>query len=131
MEVASAGWTRSTADVRERLDAGAAMAGGGAAETALTEALSEAAGMFALPSPAGPRTVLAVDSCVAACGLSCCAAQPLRLSSAVVDERLVCYVLCRHSVFGQTLWSLVRRPKLAGRASADAVCPLGTAQAAD
>ena len=56
--MASAGWTRSTADVREWLDAGAAMAGGGAAETALTDALAEAAGMFALPSHAGLRIAL-------------------------------------------------------------------------
>jgi hypothetical protein len=52
-EVKSAGWTRSSADVREWLDSGAAMVGGGAAETALTEALAEAAGMFVLPPHTG------------------------------------------------------------------------------
>ena len=54
-EVKSAGWTRSAADVREWLDAEAAMVGGGAAETALTEALAEAAGMFVLPPRTGVR----------------------------------------------------------------------------
>ena len=54
--MASAGWTPSAADCRELLDAGAVMAGGGAAETALTEALAEAAGMFAVPSQTGLST---------------------------------------------------------------------------
>ena len=58
VEVASTDWTQSTADVRDWLDAGAAMAGGGAAETALTEALAEAASMFAMPSHAGEQTAM-------------------------------------------------------------------------
>ncbi len=51
--------------------------------------------------------------------------------STFVDERPVCQVLCQQSVRLTTLVSLVDRPKHAGRTSADAVCPLGAAQAAD